>query len=297
MGRAPAFTDTPDSPPRESLVPFFVLSYLLCWLILGPWFYVFTRVLNETVVWWVWPLLPVLFAGTWAPSVAAIILTARQHGRPAVKNLLRAAIQWRVPVQWYAFALLVPVALTAAASLVSDFGAIVRSTFSGSALLAGVPIALAQALPFGPLEEIGWRGYALPRLLRKRGVWSSSLILGVAWTFWHLPMMVLMPGAALPEFMDFGAGSVALYLCKLTAESCILTFLYCMTNGSVLIAILTHAVFNAQETIFFGAVANPSDEQLRQIYVINIGLLWVVALLTLGWLRRYRRATQVSPLA
>ncbi len=110
-------------------------------------------------------------------------------------------------------------------------------------------------------------------------------------------MMVLMPGAALPEFADFGVGSVALYLCKLTAESCILTFLYCMTNGSVLIAILCHAVFNAQESIFFAAVSDPTDAQLQQIYVINIALLWVVALVTLGWLSRHRKATQVSPLA
>ena len=99
-------------------------------------------------------------------------------------------------------------------------------------------VALFEAGPLG--EELGWRGYVLPRLLEKFDDFSSSLILGLIWAFWHLPIFV---------FSDWRNGlSIAsfslLYPVTIIALSFAMTKLWRWTQGSVLTAILFHGVFN-----------------------------------------------------
>jgi membrane protease YdiL (CAAX protease family) len=172
--------------------------------------------------------------------------------------------------------------MTALATLLSGY----HVTWPQFALVPGlnaVPAAYALALPFGPLpEELGWRGYALPRLLREHGVFRASVMLGVMWTFWHTPMF-WFPGAAVPSVFDLSFGSVLLYLVQMIAETCIFTVTYLLSGGSILLAILQHLAFNTSESIVFGFIPEPSAEYKRQIYVVNTLVMWVVALAGLRW--------------
>jgi uncharacterized protein len=200
---------------------------------------------------------------------------------------LGSLLLWRVRARWYVFALVVPVFATLGACLLSDIRPMVLSNFSPSAALSSVPLALAMALPFGPLgEELGWRGYALPHLLQTRGPWTASLILGVMWTFWHLPMMFLMPGAALPAYLPPSVLSILAYWAQLTAVTGIMTFLYRRTGGSVLIAVLFHLTFNTARTIVFAGLPELSAVQLREVFLLNVATLSAVAAVSLGSLRR-----------
>jgi uncharacterized protein len=279
-----------DQPLRD-FVLFATLAYALTWVLLAPWFYAYTRVWHGNMPRWVWFILPVVFLGGWAPSLAALIVTARRDGWPGAKRLLRTILQWRVSVGWYVFALVVPVLAVCVAVPFTELRTSLLRNFSVMAALASVPLAYATALPFGPLgEELGWRGYALPWLLRRWGPWTASFILGVLWTFWHLPMMLLFPGASLPEYLPLTAVNVLAYLAQLAAVTCIMTFLLRRTGGSVLMAVLFHLSFNTARTIVLAGMPDATNDQLRQVFAANTVVLWIIAVITLGLADRRRPA-------
>jgi membrane protease YdiL (CAAX protease family) len=213
--------------------------------------------------------------------VAAIIVTARTEGRPAVGGLLASLAARRVPSRWYLFVLLLPPLTTAASLLAVDRGLGPLRHFDLGAALANLPIAYGLALPFGPLgEELGWRGFALPRLLSRWRPWAATLILGALWTFWHGPMMALMPGAAFPSFMPLSATSILIYLIQTTAETAVMTLVFLRTGGSTLLAVLAHLAFNTAEGVVFGGLPPLAGEPVRAVYLVNVCLLGIAGLVS-----------------
>jgi membrane protease YdiL (CAAX protease family) len=186
-----------------------------------------------------------------------------------------------------AFAL--PPLVVAASVLVADQGPATLRHFNLGSALANMPLAYLLALPFGPLgEEIGWRGFALPRLLSRFGPVKATLVLGGLWTFWHVPMMLWFPGAAIPSFMTLSVTSVAIYLVQITAETALMTYLYIRTNGSVLLAVLAHLTFNTAESVLFGGLPPLAADQQPTVYIVNVALLAILGLVSLAWLARRR---------
>jgi len=170
----------------------------------------------------------------------------------------------------------------------SDFRETALAMFMPGSLLAAIPLYLLIALPFGPLgEELGWRGFALPRLQARFSPLVSSLIIGVVWTFWHTPMF-WFPGAAIPSFLEISLFSVLLYLAQITAEAILFTVVFNYTRGSVLIAIVFHLTFNASKNILFSALPEPSSAHQLEIYIWRIILMWILALVSVFFLSRRR---------
>jgi membrane protease YdiL (CAAX protease family) len=128
----------------------------------------------------------------YGPIIAAFIATALANGRIGVASLLKDMIHWRVGIRWYAFAFLLPLGVTLAAIYLNTlFGAPATT----SADLAGwyilIPAFVTTTLINGALtEEPGWRGFALPRLQMKYSALTASLILGLIWFSWHLPLLL-----------------------------------------------------------------------------------------------------------
>lgn len=271
----------------DTLKKFFLLAYALTWGLLGPWFLVFNKVYHQKIPSWLWVLAPLAFIGGWGPSLAALIVAARTGGRMAVRKLLGSIAIWRVPVRWYVMTFVLPLLLTAASLVIVDGGfATLRRIDVGTAL-AGIPMAYLLALPFGPLgEELGWRGFALPRLLPGFGPAKASLIIGGIWTAWHLPMMLWSPGAALPSFVALSLPSVAVYAVEISAVSVWMTVLFLETKGSVLLAICAHLAFNTAETILFGGLPDLGSGQRKSVYLVNVALWALVGLIGLFWLAR-----------
>src|SRR5215213_6994019 len=143
---------------RYPLSAFFVLAYALSW--------------------WVYPLIQVSpivgFVGLFGPALAAVIVVAAAEGKTGLRDLMGRILRWRVGVRWYVVALGLP--------------AVLALLTAGMHLQLGAPtpVALGQLSILEPIlfvlvlgEEIGWRGYALPRLLATRSMLWASLILGV----------------------------------------------------------------------------------------------------------------------
>ena len=169
------------------------------------------------------------------PSIAAIAVTALIDGRSGVGALLRRVTVWRVGVRWYLIALLGPVALLAAAASVNVLAGAQVATegplvdWVELGRLFGIQVVGVLA---GPWEELGWRGYALPRLLKRTSPLTASLGVGVLWAVWHIPLFM---SGDLP-WADAAA---------LVVLSVLFTAVFVRTKQSVLIAFLMHASVNA----------------------------------------------------
>ncbi len=270
----------------------------MCWptylrgVLLAPFFYLISSVLHEPFPWWFWVLVPFAYIGGSGPSVAALIITARTQGGQGVRRLLASLAAWRVPAGWYVFALGLPPAATALSVLIVGGGLETLRQFDARAALRGLPLAYALALPFGPLgEELGWRGYALPRLVERFGVWRATLLLGFLWTFWHIPMMLFKPGASIPAFLEFSPSSVAIYLGQVMSGTALLTLLFLRTRGSVLLAVLCHLGLNTAESVVFNGLPSLPTPQVRQIYFFNVAVLGCAGMVSLVLATRRNRSS------
>jgi membrane protease YdiL (CAAX protease family) len=175
------------------------------------------------------------------PTVAALIMTGTIEGRAGVRTLLGRLVLWRVGIRWYLFALVgVPLIMVVGTMIYSGelpkLGALGSLSFLPTYLLSFLLVVVLG----GPLfEEIGWRGFALPRMEGLHGPLVASLILGVLWALWHLPEFLVPSWAA----SSGGGGISGIILFTLTALTFtfVITWVFNNTRASILIAILVHA--------------------------------------------------------
>jgi membrane protease YdiL (CAAX protease family) len=163
--------------------------------------------------------------GGFGPMVAAMIV-ARVDGT-GLKALFRPLGTWRVGVSWYLAALLLPGGIFVVAAAV--WNALGHAEPVLYPPVNAAFLAAAIVFPFG--EEVGWRGFALPRLSKSAGPLAASVILGGLWTLWHVPMLTLqgVRPALYLVFVPF-----------MVAGSILFTWIYGHTRGSLLLAVLTH---------------------------------------------------------
>jgi len=220
---------------------------------------------------WEWrPPAWLLFAGALAPAAVGLALTAAREGRRGVGALLGRLLVWRVGPGWYAAALLLPLALAAAgfASLALATGAPARPALSPLGAIA----AFAGWMLAVPLEELGWRGYALPRLQARWSALASGILLGLVWAAWHLPVLLLQPARA----PGGAAAGLALFAAGVVVASLLLTWLYNGTRGSLLLTSVFHAAVNAT------AVALPVPPGNAVTYAVTVTLLGAVLVAALA---------------
>jgi membrane protease YdiL (CAAX protease family) len=134
-------------------------------------------------------------------------------------------------------------------------------------------MAIAFSTPVQAGEEIGWRGYALPRLARCLGLAPASIVLGVIWACWHLPFFFI-PGS------DNAGQSFPVYVLAVTALSAAMAWLYWRTNGSLLLTMLMHAAVNNTAGIVSSpasATINPFALSTSLVAWLTAALLWIGA--------------------
>jgi len=188
------------------------------------------------------PTLPAQhFWGALGPCVAALIVTGFTKGKAGVVDLARRVIRWHVEVKWYLIAIGGPPALFAISAMVSGFTSgvwIDIRQIGSSEEFPGIGILwlwVFHTMTFGLGEEIGWRGFALPRLQRTQSALSATLLLSAAWAFWHWPTFLYRPGYSTMDLV-VGAG----WFVSIVTGAILLTWLYNSSGGSVLIVSLFH---------------------------------------------------------
>jgi membrane protease YdiL (CAAX protease family) len=250
-------------PVTEVLV-FFAATYAITWA-----FFIGAKAMDSGV------RVPMILIGSLAPSLVAIALTGRSGGRGGVKELLGRLLMWRVRIRWYLFALLYMAAIKLSVAVVyrvlhghwPHFGA-----HSVPTILVLIVVAGVIGGPLG--EEIGWRGYALPRLSDRFGLAPASLLLGVVWSCWHLPLFFLSVGGD-----QFGQ-SFPTYLLQVTALSVAIAWLMGNTGGSLLLAVLMHSAINQTKDLVPSKVAGADNLwalSSSSVAWLTVALLWLCA--------------------
>jgi membrane protease YdiL (CAAX protease family) len=220
-----------------------------------------------------------LLLGGFGPLIAALIMVRVAGGSPG--QWFKGLFRWRVAPRWYAFAVGVPLALTAL--ITAEFALAGRAldwSILDDRLALFLPSLVFVALAGGGNEEPGWRGFALPRLQERSTPVRATLLLGAVWALWHLPLLFTTDEAS----HGLGAGGL-LVLAALTLLSVVgyaFAYTYLLNrSGSVLLCILLHAAFN---TAMASAGLRAEAALQRWEYILTLGLgtatIWVgVALL------------------
>ena len=172
---------------RHAVLIYFALVFVISWggglLILGPGGLPLNAAEFENLG---VPLYLAILAG---PSVAGLALTGIVAGRPGLADLFARMHHWRVSSRWYALALLPALVMAAAAMLLSLVSADLRpALFDADDKIGTLLRALGPALLVGALEEIGWSGFAAPRLRARYSTVATGLTIGVVWGAWHFPL-------------------------------------------------------------------------------------------------------------
>ncbi|HJR81275.1 MAG TPA: type II CAAX endopeptidase family protein [Anaerolineales bacterium] len=243
---------------RYSLVIGIILMFLLTWPI---------DLANAGLLPFQVPFVIYIFLG-WGFIFASLIMTGLTLGREAVINLLKRYLIWRVGWKWYLVAfLLIPfisvigIYLNAALTQMPiDFSSVLAYQIFGSSanlLLLIIPFFLFDAIANG--EEMGWRGYVLPRLQARYSALVASLILGVIWGIWHTPKFL----------SNWDTLVFALFMVETLAKAVLLTWMYNGTKGSLLLVTLFHASFNTAG-VFLPMANTVTDGRLGERIIISL---------------------------
>jgi membrane protease YdiL (CAAX protease family) len=256
------------------LLTFFVLTYALMWtcFITVAVVKIPAHSLTGTLM---------LYLGTFAPSLVALWLTARSEGRAGVRSLLGRTLQWRVSARWYVFAVIYIPAIKLTVALVHRLVTGGWPRFGNEEWYIMLA-AIVLSTPIQAGEEIGWRGYALPRLAARLGLAGSSVLLGLIWACWHLPQFFIAEA-------DTYGQSFYVFLLQVTALSVAIAWLYVNTNGSLLLVMLMHAAVNNTKDIVPSAEAgatNPFGLSHSFVAWLTVTFLWICAAYFLVRMRR-----------
>jgi len=178
--------------------------------------------------------------------LVALSLVPGIEGEPGVRALLGRIFQWEVGARWYLFAVGYTLSIKLFVTLVYRLATGAWPRF-GTLPLYIIPFAILISTPVQSGEEVGWRGYALPRMAWRLGLGWASIILGIIWATWHLPLFFL-PGT------DTYHQSFIVYTIQVTAISVAMAWLWERTGGSLLLSMLMHAAVNNTQDIIPSAV-------------------------------------------
>ena len=232
---------------RYPLLTFFLLAFGLSWI------FMITDALGSHAILPFRLPIPLLIVMGYMPTLAAVIVTWQIKGREGVRALFKKLLIARVGLGWYVFAIF-------GIAVMAVITVMLYNTFGNGPV---VPILSKNAPPFsGPLqmiltivlmylvvglvngEELAWRGFALPHLQSKYNALTSSVILGVIWALFHLPLFFTATGSSQAEM------SFVSFLISTISITVLYTWMYNNTRGSVLMAYLFHASANTWTLIF-----------------------------------------------
>ena len=269
---------------RRPLLAFFALTFNLTWG-LGLCFALFpaqlTAMFGKVSV-----TNPLFILAVYAPGISAIVVTGFIDGADGIGRLLAKFLRWPIGVQWY-------LAILVGIPMLSVIAMILSAAFTGtslgidhwyqlfllgpngrnasdaaangglwSAVLVLLGSFFADPGPLG--EELGWRGFALPRLFESRSALSAGVILGVIWGVWHLPAFLI--GGTPQNGMSF-----PLFIIGAVGISVLMTWAFKGTGGSVLATALIHWNFNTC-----------SDLTRMPLAMFSVGLIVIAAALVVA---------------
>jgi uncharacterized protein len=255
---APRRVHTQSLVRRHPLISFYVLTYAIAWMLWAP-----LVILRDSIPGPVAFILTLL--GSLVPSALGLVFIGLLSGRPGVRRVLRRLVHGRIGLRWYlaalALTMLVPLAVGVSILMGGDTP-VVDNTIFGVLFLFAFMIFPGSALG----EELGWRGFVLPRMQARHSALKASLLVGILWGPWHLPLW-------LTGNESFPISLYPAFVAAVIASSVFYTWLYNNTGGSLLIVVLYHAASNLPITVLI----TPLGSQMAQPFLIYVALIVIAA--------------------
>jgi CAAX protease family protein len=256
---------------NHPVLSFFALAFTLSWgavlMVVGPSGFLGTKQISEV-------LNPFLYvAMVVGPSVAGILFTGLLYGRAGLREFGSRLLRWRVGARWYAVALLTApllmMAVLFALSLTSPV--YLPGIFIADDKAAVVLMGIAGGLTAGIFEELGWTGFAIPRMRLRYGVLGTGLFVGVLWGAWHFPLFSGSGNSS--GTVPPGLYLLVLLFSVLPAFRVLMVWVYDRT-GSLLVAILMHVSLTASTLILMPLAT--SGVTAVSYDLVLAAALWVV---------------------
>lgn len=211
-----------------SLIPFAAVTFAVTWSILGA--YILFPEETTDLFGALSGQHPLFYLAVWAPALAAFSIVFQQQGVTGLRRFLGRFLEWRCSAGWYVFLIVV-------LPLVFYVGAAIKGTLFTNPWpfpsLGSLFAALLLSAIKGPIEEFGWRGFALPLMQRMVAPFWAGLFLGIVWGLWHLPAFAASgTQQSAWSFTPFFLGTITISL--------LMTALYNASNGSILLSALMH---------------------------------------------------------
>lgn len=263
---------------QHPLFSYFFLAYAISWILFIPY------VLGE------WGMLHGNFTlmyilHTFGPSLAAIIMTSVIAGKAGLHELRQRVRQWRAPWYWYLF-LLVGIPALILLGIIVQPGALAGFHDLTPLILMRYPILfVATFFGGGPLgEEVGWRGFALPRMQLRYGPFWGTMLLGILWSCWHLSdfLTASKGGGAGIGFSTF-ITNFPVFTLGVISLAFIMTWIYNHTGGSIFTAIVAHTSVNILEVLLIPKYLTMDEISLHRALLTGFGVVaLLIILLTRG---------------
>jgi len=212
---------------RRHLIVFFVLAFALSWTV---WM---TSVAQAHG--WLSFHIPQSLAFWLGLTIATYLTAGLSGGKAAIRDLVSRMLRWRVSPRWYAVAVGLPFAMGVAGMALARVMGHAPQVGDEFGLILLVPVFLLELWLFLLTEETAWRGFALPRLQRRYSLLNASLILGVLWGLWHIPLFLI------PDSFQAGLPFAGFFL-STVATSIMVSWLFNNARGSVLVCAVFHAM-------------------------------------------------------
>lgn len=236
------------------------------------------------------PFLPLYLITVSGPIISGVLLTGLYHGKKGYRDLFSRLCKWRIPVRWYAIALLIaPLTVFAALFALSLFSPVFMPGIFDS---GNNPVASAFGLPGGDkmtlvlfvlmlglfngfVEELGWTGFVTPKLILNQNLIKAGITLGIMWGLWHFLSNYLGTAAA------SGTVSLLLYIPAMLFSflppfRILMIWVYRHT-GSLLIAVLMHASLNVFWILYMPLSITGKDRVVW--YILWAVVLWSIVII------------------
>jgi uncharacterized protein len=218
-----------------------------------------------------------------SPSVFGFIFTRLVDGKAGVRELLSRAGRWRVNPIWYVVSLLfIPAVIGVSVLIRGLFGADLSALDVIGQLSFALPIALLAAV----MEEFGWRGFMLPRLLKQGSALRAALIVGAVWALWHAPINYM----GLSKY-GWDAVPILLVLALLPIVQTIpMVWIHNSAKSSMLMMVLAHVSVTGGFIIFALPNPNAAAEMRGDLFTVGTLALAAIAIVAVFGAKRLTRA-------